>query len=52
MNHQPTNQALKDRLHIIKVPDYTFEDKIHIIQEFVLPRFLKHFKLEKRRYKA
>ena len=47
MNHQPTNQALKDRLHIIEVPEYSFEDKIHIVQDFVLPRFLKEFKLKK-----
>lgn len=46
MNHRPTNQALKDRLYIIEVPDYTFDDKLHIVQEFLVPRFLTYFGLK------
>lgn len=47
MNHQPTNQALRDRLHIIEIPEYSFDDKIHIVQDFIVPRFLKEFELKK-----
>lgn len=33
--------ALKDRLRIIEVPDYTKEDVVKIVQNYTLPKFLR-----------
>jgi len=44
MNHFPQNAALKDRLYIINVPEYTITEKIHIIINHILPKCLKQLK--------
>lgn len=42
MNELPTNNALRDRIYIVKVSSYTREDKIHIMLDYLFPRALKN----------
>ena len=37
------SRALLDRLDIIEVPEYTHNEKVHIVSEFLLPRALEMF---------
>lgn len=39
MNSLPEDTALKDRIYPIEIPEYTFEDKQHIIVDFLFPRY-------------
>jgi hypothetical protein len=38
MNNLPLDPALRDRIHIINVPDYNIEDKVNILNDFFLPK--------------
>jgi ATP-dependent Lon protease len=40
MNSLPEDTALKDRIYPIEIPEYTFEDKQHIIVDFLFPRYI------------
>jgi len=46
MNGMPLNQALANRIFPIKIPDYSFHQKISILQEFTIPKLLKKLKLD------
>lgn len=45
MNEAPTHEALKDRIFLIELPDYTFKDKVCILKDYVLPKLTKEFNL-------
>ena len=40
MNKYPKDTALRDRIHIIEVPDYTIEDQIQIVKKYLFPKAL------------
>jgi len=42
MNKYPKDNALRDRIHIIEVPDYTVEDQIQIVKNYLFPKALKN----------
>ena len=44
MNNLPLDTALKDRIFIIKVPGYDFNDKVCITRDYLLPISLKSIK--------
>ena len=46
MNEYPKNKALKDRLFIIKLPEYSVNDKVNIIKKFSIKKILKTLGLE------
>jgi ATP-dependent Lon protease len=41
MNNIPSNKALRDRINVIEVPEYTTDDKINIVSDFIIPKALK-----------
>ena len=43
---QKLDHILADRLRIIDIPSYTTDDKIHILQEHIIPEFIKKFDLD------
>lgn len=43
---QKLDHILADRLRIIDIPSYTTDDKIHILQEHIIPEFIKKFGLD------
>ena len=45
MNESPKDNALKDRIFIIKIPDYCLEDKIKITKNYVIPTILDSMNL-------
>ena len=45
MNEKPTDKALEDRIFYIDVPGYSFQDKIEIVKNYLLPKCLKNFEL-------
>lgn len=47
MNEFPSDHALRDRMFIVEVPGYTLEDKINILQNYMLPKALSNIKMEK-----
>jgi len=42
MNKYPKDTALRDRIHIIEVPDYTIEDQIQIVKNYLFPKALNN----------
>ena len=46
MNAMPSDSALRDRLHMIKVDGYTQKDKKRITLDYSLPKIIKNFGLE------
>ena len=42
MNQPPKDRALSDRVHIINVPGYKFEEKVQIAMNYTLPSILKN----------
>jgi ATP-dependent Lon protease len=46
MNEKPDSKALADRIHYINVKGYNLDDKIQIIQKYILPKLLKNMKLK------
>ena len=40
MNDTPKDNALKDRIFIIEIPDYSIEDKINIVKNYIIPTIL------------
>ena len=46
MNDKPDNKALADRIHYIHVKGYNLNDKVQIIQKYILPKVLKNMKLK------
>ena len=47
MNNLVSNKALRDRIDIIEVPDYTTEDKIMILIKHILPKTLENINISK-----
>ena len=45
MNKYPKDNALRDRIHIIEVPDYTVEDQIQIVINYLFPKALKNINI-------
>lgn len=45
MNEKPMDKALQDRIFYIDVPGYSFQDKIQIVKNYLLPKSLKNFEL-------
>jgi ATP-dependent Lon protease len=45
MNSLPEDKALADRLFCIEIPGYTYENKIQILMEYILPKALKNLGL-------
>ena len=46
MNTEPSDNALRDRIKIVNVKDYTTQDKIKICKNFFLPKFMTEQKLK------
>ncbi len=42
MNKYPKDTALRDRIHVIEVPDYTIEDQIQIVKKYLFPKALNN----------
>ena len=42
MNELPEDSALRDRLHLIQIPGYSFSEKLKIAQDYVVPKTLKN----------
>lgn len=42
MNSLPTDEALRNRIEVIKVPGYSLSDKVRILIDFLLPRAIKN----------
>jgi len=40
--------ALRDRMEVIKLPGYTIEDKVHIAEDYLIPRQIKENGLKKK----
>ena len=47
MNTLPEDSALRDRLFVINIKDYKFNDKVNILNEYLLPKTLKNIGLDK-----
>jgi ATP-dependent Lon protease len=47
MNTLPQDEALKDRIFVIKVDGYKEEERIRIMCDYLLPKHLKNLNLEK-----
>jgi ATP-dependent Lon protease len=45
MNELPTDTALRNRLFVVDVPGYTNDDKIQIIQRYLVPKALTNINL-------
>jgi ATP-dependent Lon protease len=43
MNSLPNNKALRDRMYVINVPDYTRDEKAHIISNYILKKVLNNY---------
>jgi ATP-dependent Lon protease len=41
MNHIPNNKPLSDRIFTIKIEDYTFQDKLEILERYTVPKLSK-----------
>lgn len=41
MNEPPQDKALQDRIFIVQIEGYNHQEKIHILQDFLLPRHLR-----------
>ncbi len=46
MNNVPNDSALKDRINLVTVKDYTIEDKVKICINFFIPTFMKENKIK------
>lgn len=46
--HDPIIPALRDRMEILELPGYTLEEKLHIAQQFLVPKQLKEHGLDKK----
>ena len=46
MNELPENKALTDRMFVIEIPEYKFQDKMEIIKKYTLPKIMKELKLD------
>lgn len=46
MNSHPEDSALRDRIFSIEVPGYTAQDKINIVEKYLLPKTLKNVGLD------
>ena len=46
MNELPKDPAMLDRLEIIKVDDYDYEDKKIILKDYILPKFTKELGIQ------
>lgn len=42
MNKYPKDNALRDRIHIIEVPDYNIQDQIQIVKNYLFPKALNN----------
>lgn len=51
MNNLPTESALRDRIFTIKLKGYSHEDKIQILENYLLPKALINLKLKKKSIK-
>lgn len=47
MNEYPSDHALRDRIFTVEVPGYSLEDKIYILQDYMLPKALSNVGMEK-----
>lgn len=47
MNNTPTDRALRDRIFTIELSGYSFDEKIHIVNDYIRPKALKNAKLNK-----
>lgn len=47
MNKIPEDQALADRWWIIKVDGYNKQEKIHIIEDYLIPKAMKNMNIDK-----
>ena len=48
MNHLPTDPAMLDRLEVIHVDEYSIEERIHISEKYLFPKYLNELKLTDR----
>jgi len=46
MNELPKDPAMLDRLEIIKIDDYTYDDKKSILKEYILPKITKELNIQ------
>lgn len=46
MNKYPKDNALRDRIHIIEVPDYTIQDQIQIVKKYLFPKALDNINID------
>jgi len=44
MNNQPDDKALRDRIFTIRIPGYKTQDKVCIVRDFLLPKFISQQK--------
>jgi len=51
MNNLPTESALRDRIFTIRLKGYSHEDKIQILENYLLPKALINLKLKKKSIK-
>ena len=47
MNKIPEDQALADRWWIIKVNGYTKQEKVHIVEDYLIPKAMKNIGIDK-----
>jgi ATP-dependent Lon protease len=47
MNKIPEDQALADRWWIIKVDGYTKQEKVHIVEDYLIPKAMKNIGIDK-----
>ena len=46
MNKLPSDEALRDRIFTIEIPDYSLQDKIQIAKNYIIPKTLKKMNID------
>lgn len=47
MNETPVDNALRERIFMIKIPGYNLQEKICILKDYIFPRVLKNANIER-----